>query len=69
MIMEWIPIKFDDDGNFDCHMPDDGQTVLVCFGNTVTTDEYNEDEEGGYFEFFDAGNLDAWMPLPKPYWG
>lgn len=46
-------------------MPEDGQEVLVSHGNYVTTDVFLE--EFWNFEDLDIENVEAWMPLPKPY--
>lgn len=46
-------------------MPMNGQEVLVSSGGYVAEDVFDED----YFDFEnnDLVNVDAWMPLPKPY--
>lgn len=77
----WIPVRFrettDEDGIdkeefpliIDCHMPEDGEEIIVTYKNgTVAQDTcFNDD---GYY--LDSGNdwLDdvlAWQPLPERY--
>ena len=46
-------------------MPDDGEEVLVSAGSSVLIDVFS-------YEYFDFENIsvdeiEAWMPLPKPY--
>ena len=77
---EWIPIKTrplaeeekeeypDYSFMYDCHLPEDGEEVLVTtYGGRVTLDTFYRDD-GCYFECYcDEGDVLAWMPLPKPY--
>ena len=76
--MEWIPLKYrtttdeeqeryNCDSMLDCEMPEDGDTVLLSVRDTVCTDVFCNDGDGCYFESFDFDEIDAWMPLPKPY--
>ena len=51
---------------FDCPLPDDGQEVLVSYGGYVMVDTFCRDD-GCYFESVDIDDVQAWMPLPKPY--
>ncbi len=51
---------------FDCPLPEDGQEVLVSHGRYVCVDVFCNDD-GCYFEGVDIDDVDAWMPLPKPY--
>ena len=46
-------------------MPLNGQEVLVSIGEFVSEDIFDEDFYN--FENNDVENVDAWMPLPKPY--
>ena len=46
-------------------MPLNGQEVLVSIGEFVSEDVFDEDFYN--FENNDIENVDAWMPLPKPY--
>jgi len=48
-------------------MPVNGQEVLVSIGEFVSEDVFDEDFYN--FENNDIENVDAWMPLPKPYKG
>jgi len=83
----WIPIEFRSiteeeikyykDYNinstmiYDCHLPDDGEEVLVTtpWGVDKTT-FFNDDEYGAYFECYeDYGDVLAWMPLPERWEG
>ena len=53
---------------YDCHLPEDGEEVLITTRyDEVTTDTFYRDE-GCYFETYcDEDDVKAWMPLPKPY--
>lgn len=61
---EWS--DFDEAMIFDCELPEDGQEVLVSYGGYVCVDTFCKDD-GCYFEGVDIDDVDAWMPLPKPY--
>lgn len=60
----WIPFTFDENGRFDCRIPDKGEEVLLSDGEEVWLEVFGCDKEGYYL-----GSLDgvAWMPLPKPW--
>lgn len=80
---EWIPVKFhkitDEERQengypeewdivFDCKMPDDGQEILVSTRWGVSQDTAYDDIDECYLENHDDWeDVDAWMPLPKPY--
>ena len=52
----------------DCKLPEDGEEVLISINGNVSTDVFCRDQENGcYFEGYDIDDVDAWMPLPKPY--
>lgn len=54
---------------FECHLPDDGQKVLVTtrWGD-VCIDVWHRDVDCCYFEDnSDDDDVIAWMPLPEPY--
>lgn len=61
---EWSDV--DEGMIFDCELPEDGQEVLVSHGGYVCVDTFCTDD-GCYFEGVDIDDVDAWMPLPKPY--
>lgn len=77
---EWIPIKTremteeekeeypDYTFMYDCHLPDDGEEVLVTtFSGMVTLDTFYRDD-GCYFECYcDDGDVVAWQPKPESY--
>ena len=46
-------------------MPVNGQEVLVSMGDCVSEDIFDEDFLN--FENKELEDVDAWMPLPKPY--
>jgi len=54
---------------FDCPLPEDGQEVLVSWGNNVSVDVFVRDTGGCYFEDRDIDEVTAWMPLPESYKG
>lgn len=62
--------EYEDAVMFDCKMPDDGQEILVSFGEWVNMDKCEID--GGLYGLEGNGDWDgvtAWMPLPEPYCG
>lgn len=53
---------------FTCHLPDDGQEILVSYGKYVQEDICSWDEYGcGLENNGDWDGVDAWMPKPEPY--
>lgn len=58
---------------FDCHMPEDGQEILLSSSWGVTKDiaEHDVGFDGfniyGLEENGDWDGIDAWMPMPEPY--
>lgn len=58
------------DSIFDCHLPEDGQEVLITTNNGAVEKVafYNEGDDGSYFENYEGeGEVLAWQPLPEPY--
>lgn len=51
-----------------CPLPDDGEEVLVSYGDYVCIDTFHDDD-GCYFEDVEIDEVDAWMPLPTSYQG
>ena len=77
---EWIPIKTrplteeekkeypDYSFMYDCHLPEDGEEVLVSTKWGVNIDIFCDCIGGCYFEnYCDEDDVLAWQPLPKPY--
>ena len=53
---------------FTCHLPDDGQEILISHGRYVQEDICSWDEYGcGLENNGDWDGVDAWMPKPEPY--
>ena len=53
---------------FTCHLPDDGQEILISVGKYVLEDICSWDEYGcGLENNGDWDGVDAWMPKPEPY--
>lgn len=53
---------------FTCHLPDDGQEILISRGKYVEEDICSWDEYGcGLENNGDWNGVDAWMPKPEPY--
>lgn len=53
---------------FTCHLPDDGQEILISRGKYVQEDICSWDEYGcGLENNGDWDGVDAWMPKPEPY--
>lgn len=80
--IEWHEIKMrpltdeereeydDDDGigeMLECHLPDDGETVLISFDGAVLEDVFIRDVHFCDFENADITTVKAWAHLPKPY--
>lgn len=74
---EWIPITYRDaddeekeDGftyMFTCPLPEENEEVLISSGKYISLDTMCYDD-GWYFDNYgDIRDVDAWMPLPKPY--
>lgn len=74
---EWIPITYrdaDEDEQEDgaiymltCPLPEEGEEVLVSSGKYIRIDTMCYDK-GWYFDSYgDIRDVDAWIPLPKPY--
>ena len=80
---QWIPVKVrpttEEDGFdmkqypsfLDFPMPDEGQEILVSFGDVVDKDTNMTDDGVSYYldGWGDWEYVDAWMPLPEPYKG
>lgn len=76
---EWIPVIdreateeekecYDFEIIYDCKLPENGQEVLITTnrGDVACTTFY--DDYGCYFEdYYEEGEVVAWMPLPLPY--
>ena len=62
----WILFTFDENGRFDCKIPDKGEEVLLSDGEEVWLEVFGCDKEGYYL-----GSLDgvAWQSLPEPWKG
>lgn len=61
-------LKNEDAVMFDCPMPEDGQEILVSYGEWISMDKC--EINCGYCGLEGNGDWDgiiAWMPLPKPY--
>lgn len=53
---------------FTCHLPDDGQEILISRGKYVQEDICSWDGYGcGLENNGDWDGIDAWMPKPEPY--
>lgn len=53
---------------FTCHLPDDGQEILISRGKYVEEDICSWDEYGcGLENNGDWDGVDAWKPKPEPY--
>lgn len=54
------------DEMFECHLPDDDETVLISIYNQITIDVFHRDD-CCWFEDCDIGDVKAWANLPKPF--
>lgn len=50
-----------------CQLPEDGQEVLITTNGIVRTAIFCEEYGECGFEDEDISNVQAWMPMPKPY--
>ena len=77
---EWIPITYrelDEEEKeqypeeyqiISSPLPDDGEEVLITVCGGVEIDTFCRDNaDGCYFEGRYIEEVEAWMPLPKPY--
>jgi hypothetical protein len=55
---------------YDCPLPEDGQDVLITTNRGEVVHDYfvSDVVDGCFFEnWYDVGDVVAWMPLPEPY--
>ena len=64
---EYFEAEFDEAKILDCTLPDIDEEVFVSHRGSVYTDIFHNDRGIVYFEDVDIEDVDAWMPLPKPY--
>ena len=64
---EYFEAEFDEAKILDCTLPDIDEKVLVSHRGSVYTDIFQNDRGIVYFDDVDIEDVDAWMPLPKPY--
>ena len=64
---EYFEVEFDEAKILDCTLPDIDEEVFVSHRGSVYTDIFHNDRGIVYFEDVDIEDVDAWMPLPKPY--
>lgn len=77
---KWIPIKTrelteeekeeypDYTFMYDCKLPEDGEEVLVTKWNGDTAlDTFCRDDSCYFENYYDEGDVIAWMPKPEPY--
>lgn len=71
MKMKWIPIVREEDANGNTmiisELPESDEEVIVSADNRVHVDVFSELFGMGGFEVENIKEVDAWMPLPKPY--
>ena len=75
--LKWIPITYRDadeeeqeDGSIymlTCPLPEEGEEVLVSSGKYIRIDTMCYDNGWHFDNYGDIRDVDAWMPLPKPY--
>lgn len=64
---EYFEAEFDEAKIIDCTLPEIDEEVLISHRGSVYTDIFHNDRGIVYFEDVDIEDVDAWMPLPKPY--
>ena len=64
---EYFEAEFDEAKILDCTLPNIDEEVFVSHRGSVYTDIFHNDRGIVYFEDVDIEDVDAWMPLPKPY--
>ena len=62
-----VEFEFDEAKILDCTLPEIDEEVLISHRGSVYTDIFHNDRGIVYFEDVDIEDVDAWMPLPKPY--
>lgn len=62
-----IDVDDDIDETLDCHLPDDGEPVLIAFDDAVLVDVFIRDVHYCDFENYDIKDVKAWARLPKRY--
>ena len=65
-IGEWILFTVDEDGFFNCKIPEVDEEILVSDGNNVWCDTWIEYEGFALDSNLELDGL-AWQPLPNPY--
>lgn len=64
---KWNYICINEDGSIGGVLPEYGGIVIITTeAGSVTTDFFDGDENGGFFENYDINEVRAWMPFPKP---
>lgn len=75
-ILDYYGANFEITSNecvFDCHMPEDGQEILIStsWGVRIDKCEYDYTDVGlnlySLEEYGDWDDVTAWMPVPEPY--
>lgn len=64
---EYFEAEFDEAKIIDCTLPEIDEEVFISHRGSVYTDIFHNDRGIVYFEDVDIEDVDAWMPLPKPY--
>ena len=62
-----VEFEFDEAKILDCNLPEIDEEVFISHRGSVYTDIFHNDRGIVYFEDVDIEDVDAWMPLPKPY--
>lgn len=64
---EYFDCEFEESKILDCILPEIDEEVFISHRGSVYTDIFHNDRGIVYFEDVDIEDVDAWMPLPKPY--
>lgn len=64
---EYFDVEFEEAKILDCNLPEIDEEVFISHRGSVYTDIFHNDRGIVYFEDVDIEDVDAWMPLPKPY--
>ena len=67
---QWIPLRFESEGDTNFPYELDGHWVIVTDGETISVERIKKDAYDHFFpngRWFELEDVKAWMPLPEPY--
>lgn len=67
---QWIPLRFESEGDTNFPYELDGHWVIVTDGETISVERIKKDAYDHFFpngRWFELEDVKAWTPLPEPY--